>query len=329
MHQDFVERQNYAFGKYGGVVTVASPLQGAMVLNNRPLIHLMANDACFALSTDILTVSIVGSIALPLILPILSVNGITTLNPDVICSVVTGPVLKSFASNFYDQITDAYVVNGTNSRINLYNRDANYTDYRNLPKVAFYAIEPQENILWRTARWMVYKPNNEFYFNANDDWKFYNEVIYPIYIVYSIVPTINDLLYDIAAKTFKWTWWCCPGTASTALATMFATASAKPLLSRGKNWFDSANAQWQTIIGARTYNYSSRMWEAKENDGVVLAESAKNLPCATDQPVRVFPQGQGWAGSSHMQVRNDKGIKDALNNLFNGQYGYFFQTATK
>jgi hypothetical protein len=329
MHKDFVEKQDYALGKYGGVVTVASPLQGAMILNNRYLIHSMANDACHALTTDILTVSIVGSIVLPIILPILTANGIPTPTPGVICDVVTGPVLGSFASNYYDKITDAYVVDGCNSKIKTYNADANNAEYCKLPKVAFYGVEPQENILWRTAQWMKDNPNDEAHFGANNDMKFYNNVIKPVYIAYSVGSMVNDMMYDIADKTFKWTWWCCPVSASTALMTMMTSAAVKPLVSRGRNWFEGANAQWQTVIGAKTYNSQTGRWDIKENDGVVLTESAMNLPCATNISVRIGEQGEGWAGSSHMQIRNDSGIDRALNNLFNGNYGRFFEIPQK
>ncbi|HQQ20290.1 MAG TPA: hypothetical protein PK471_00095, partial [Bacteroidales bacterium] len=67
----------------------------------------------------------------------------------------------------------------------------------------------------------------------------------------------------------------------------------------------------------------------KENDGIVLRESAENLPCATHMPVignRTLSNNN--AGSSHMQVRNDEGLKHFLNRLFNGEMGMFFETTT-
>ncbi len=327
MHKDFVEGQNYALGNYGGVITVASPLQGAMVLDNRPKIHNMLNGACHALSINTLITATVG----PILFPIFSSIGIQ-LTPTGVCDVVTGPIMKFIASDFYHQITDAYEVNGNNSKIEIYNNDVNNATYCNLPKVAFYTVEPQENILWRTANWMINKPNDVAYFAANDDWKFYNNWILPLYTIYSAASIFNDISYDVNAKILKWTWWCCPVSASTAAIAMATSASVKPLISKGRNWFEGADAQWQVVIGARVYNSKTKKWEVKENDGVVLAESSKNLPCATREPVRIYPyEGQRAPskGSSHMQVRNDQGIKEHLDNLFKGLYGDFFFTESK
>ena len=43
-----------------------------------------------------------------------------------------------------------------------------------------------------------------------------------------------------------------------------------------------------------------------------------------NSPVKIFEIGHGWAGSSHMQVRNDEGIKRALKELFDGDYDPWF-----
>jgi len=74
-------------------------------------------------------------------------------------------------------------------------------------------------------------------------------------------------------------------------------------------------------------NVTTYSWEYKENDGVVVDESSANLPCATWLPVRIFPfefENVTSKGSSHMQIRNDEGIKKALKALFDGEYGTFF-----
>jgi len=67
-----------------------------------------------------------------------------------------------------------------------------------------------------------------------------------------------------------------------------------------------------------------------ESDGVVLSESAKGLPCPTHLPVRIYPKEFETTavnrGSSHMQVRNDEGLKEHLNKLLNGDYGKWFRT---
>jgi hypothetical protein len=69
--------------------------------------------------------------------------------------------------------------------------------------------------------------------------------------------------------------------------------------------------------------------ELLENDGVVTRPSASELPYATERPIRVYPREFEDVidkGSSHMQIRNDEGIKEHLNKALNGDYGHFFYT---
>jgi hypothetical protein len=132
-------------------------------------------------------------------------------------------------------------------------------------------------------------------------------------------------------------------------------------------WFDDVHSEWEVVIGASEYvwvldtgyfctgcaspDYKAafckeegccaefgctvsvhRIWARYkhvlyENDGVVTAPSASDLPYQTNSPVRVYPREFDptiHKGSSHMQVRNDAGIKEHLNNAFNGVYGSFF-----
>ncbi|MBK9271092.1 MAG: hypothetical protein IPM48_05815 [Saprospiraceae bacterium] len=60
----------------------------------------------------------------------------------------------------------------------------------------------------------------------------------------------------------------------------------------------------------------------KDSDGVVLAESAANLPGATYAP-------QEMKNSSHMQARNDEELKKGLIRLYEGGTDPFFRTRAK
>ena len=64
----------------------------------------------------------------------------------------------------------------------------------------------------------------------------------------------------------------------------------------------------------------------KEYDGAVLAESARDLPFRTHNMIYDNLDVSKMNGSSHMQMRNDERLKDALNHLFNGHVGDFFYT---
>ena len=141
------------------------------------------------------------------------------------------------------------------------------------------------------------------------------------------------------------------------------------MLFRSVQWFSRVNESWETVIGARAYEnqyvgtwYRCKRcivnpvtlwpfqqdcvnWNCKEiipvplyqvnlvlkqSDGVALAESAQNLPGATKIPPRITITGvPQYDGSSHMQIRNDEYLKRSLKKLFDGEYGYFFQTDIK
>jgi len=96
----------------------------------------------------------------------------------------------------------------------------------------------------------------------------------------------------------------------------------------GLGWFNNANESWKAIIGARVQNGNTLTY--KESDGIVLAESAKELPEASHK-IRIYPNENSPVdfekGSSHMQVRNDEGLRIHLKNMFDGNYNKWFYTA--
>ncbi len=67
---------------------------------------------------------------------------------------------------------------------------------------------------------------------------------------------------------------------------------------------------------------TSYVWRHKDSDGVVLAESAMNIPQHTYLP-------QPMEGTTHMRMRNDENTKDELMKIFTGGVGDFFFTEEK
>ncbi|MBK7429250.1 MAG: hypothetical protein IPI60_20585 [Saprospiraceae bacterium] len=67
---------------------------------------------------------------------------------------------------------------------------------------------------------------------------------------------------------------------------------------------------------------SNIIWHHKDSDGVVLAESAMNIPQRTAPP-------QIIRGSTHMRTRNDEQLKHELTRIFTGAVGEFFITEVK
>ena len=327
MHLDMVQPGSsgtghstlYAGMNYGGVVTVSSPLQGAQILNSRDklLINQFAKDACNKL--------VEGPTSGNFLELLMTAFGISKSG---ICNFVGGTVLNTFFNDLRTGVTNEYTIGA--STINTLNKDTLNQQYRDFHKMAFYAIEPQNNILWRTANYLINSPNlPEYgYFGANNDWKFYDSTMMEVYNYYTSNYEKYKKLYNESSFSFNWTWFLGPGGAVSALHRRMTAYK------EGKEWIETANTQWQFIIGAIEIEWHGLFPIAKmkpENDGVVLAESAMNLPKATWQPIKIYPNETSTVdvnkGSSHMQVRNDAGIKTALKDLFDGKLEPWFFVA--
>ncbi|HNX21712.1 MAG TPA: alpha/beta hydrolase [Bacteroidales bacterium] len=349
------------FGKgYGGFVTIASPLQGAQIINNRYMIEQMANDACVSLMKG----PGASNTALNVILKLFGKE----LTSSSVCNMISNDILPIFFSQYYDNITNDYKVGAP--AIATFNADVQYPSYMTMPKIAIYGEEPRNNILWRTANWLINNPNDFEPFKANDDWNFYLSVIKPTYNYYlvnfidyanriNILQMIQNHISPLLIPT-------------TSIVHNILIVNYLQKLnawSAGVEWFNNANADWETIIGARSYSFYTDytyychscvglsswvltpnlqtcvnkncriiipmpslniQWTYKPNDGIVLAESASNLPGATAVPPRILINNLNtYAGSSHMQIRNDEYLKRSFFKLFEGEYGGFFKTKEK
>jgi hypothetical protein len=317
------------------------------------------------------------------------------------CDFATQSLLPVFFSKYYDDITSDYKVNAL--WLGILNNDRYHTRYVNMPKIAFYCVEPRDNIFWRTLEWMVKDPNSVPHFQANSDLSFYGGTIAGMRNNFQAKLSsergrLNRLKYFYP--------FILSGAIGSALALaclnaefgitsitayFVALSNSEQNVEDYQNavgWFDEVNSEWEVITGAKSYRSqteygyeclkccfiitgdiggsgytpkvqspcswydipftnNSRICEEKscytireksrttyhpvlwENDGVVTKPSASQLPCATNLPVRVYPhefEDVIDKGSSHMQVRNDEGIKIHLNRAFKGEYGEFFYT---
>jgi pimeloyl-ACP methyl ester carboxylesterase len=314
LHHDFSLNETQQTRGYGGLVTVASPLQGALVLNNQDMILQMATDACYDLSAG----------------PLLTPNEISDDNylkdwalrwlgrhiQNEVCAFVPETFLPILFKDNLTSITNDYYVGS--DEIDDFNSDMEKVEYVNMPKVAFYGVEPRANILWRTAQWIESESQQEDFWDANDDWAFYDETIEPIILEYR---ERTEHYYQL------WEFWNFLPGQNTPYTEKYEAWKA------GEDWLNQANTRWESVIGALEYDIISIFplaWEStiKESDGVVVAESAVNLPGMTNAPVRlngIWEDGE-WTGSTHMQIRNDGALKEALEKLYDGQYGWFFYT---
>jgi pimeloyl-ACP methyl ester carboxylesterase len=373
---------------FGGFITVASPLNGAQILNNRSLILDMADNACTKLIEGLTTEKrIVNSIFKFM------------LGDDYVsagCEFASQNILPMFFTKYFHQITEDYKTDAL--WLDILNNDRYDQRYINMPKIAMYGVEPRDQIFWRTVEWMITDPNdvNIGYFGANSDLTFYHNTIAPLhYDLYSKL---------VSAKQDLQNWkdlepWIVSGGILTAGALVLAGVGSVwayyleldkrrenvEAYEKSVNWFTEVNNEWEVIIGAKSYRAetvsgynctSCRYYPTEqsdpikapttpyvkfnvgftqdyrtcldfecqniepavsviyhpvllENDGVVTRPSASELPYATRAPIRVYPREFEDVidkGSSHMQIRNDEGIKIHLNKALNGDYGPFFRT---
>ncbi len=325
LHRDFVQNPDnipYYGAGYGGLVTVASPLQGAMILNNRDMILDLAQMACESLLAG--PEASLHGVEKILVNKVIRNLGLEDTAITYACRIISKDLLPIFFQHFYDQITSDYIV-GANM-IDTLNNDTNNSDYRNMQKIAFYAIEDQSNIFWRTVNWFTTDPNSVDHFQANDDFGFYVEYIGPEYRKYK--RRTEDFQANVdknnAKKNNLWNW-AIPLLGAYYCNQYNINIKKRNAWNEGVRFFETVNATWEVIIGARRYHINPSYPHKIEgysyypNDGVVLQESAANLPCATWTPVPLY-------NSSHMQVRNNFSIKIAMRNLLNGEYGDFFKT---
>lgn len=349
------------FGKgYGGLVTIASPLQGAQIINNRDMIEQMASEACVSLMKG----PGASNAALNVILKLFGKE----LTSSSICNMISSNILPIFFSQYYDNITNDYKVGAP--AITTFNADVQYPGYMAMPKIAIYGVEPRDNILWRTANWLINNPNDFEPFQANDDWDFYYSVIRPTYQFY----LAKEINYGNRISVLQMVQNHIPSLLmpiTTAVNNMLIINYLEKYYAwkTGVLWFNNANADWETIIGARSFsiytdntyychscvslpswvltpnlqtcvNKNCRIvipistlnvqWTYKPNDGIVLAESASNLPGATAVPPRISINNlSSYDGSSHMQIRNDEYLRLSFFKLFEGDYGTFFKTQVK
>jgi len=321
---------------YGGIVTVASSLQGAKILDNRGDIFALANDGCKKLVVGP-TIALLNNVSVDLNLGTVASwfvkeedikNAIRGMLGNIlgnivptVCDAATNDIMPMFFKHYYAGITEDYKIGA--STINTLNNDVSKFQYNDFPKVVFYAVEPQENIFWRTLNWMLYNPNgnngpnapNIDYFGANDDWFLYDNRIKNMIAHYQAKKEYHRIMSDF--------WWSILDKTKNKNKKSVLTAAiyaeyASIGYGQGLEWFNNINETWKTIIGARVQNGNTITY--KDNDGIVLAESAANLPGSNKKVVRI-------EGSSHMQIRNDGNIKRELNYLFNGDTHPWFYVA--
>jgi len=329
MHKNLITK-GYLSKDFGGLVTIATPLQGAKILNpeNRQmLLDFGANGYTNLLKGPIDAKNRGISSTLEAEVKTIMENA---MRPIMEKHLEADPYRNKymFFNDYYKNVASDYFVGS--SRIDTLNRDTTYAQYRNFPKIAFYAVEPTTNTLWRTLNWMAMDPDLYGCFDANSDFEYHDQTIRIMINSYQAMKEYHRAEYDrmnkqseipIIGIIYYW--------ANSDKINKEYSSSVE--WGKGLDWINSANEQWKTIMGnTLILSNGGATRRLRENDGVVLAESAMNLPGASRLPIRIYPNEDSPVdfekGSSHMQVRNDAGLKEHLRKLLDGKYDPWFQT---
>ncbi|MBL7775713.1 MAG: hypothetical protein JNK89_06895 [Saprospiraceae bacterium] len=330
--------------RFGGIVTFGSSHQGARILNNEAQINSLGIEGCQALGEALVLETAQQNALLDFIIPNEKLINIKNRFCDVFGEFILPTVFK----DQNQPITEDYKVGA--AAIGELNGYAS-----NLPKVAFYGVET-EPVFYRVMFNLAVKTPNTFPpFGADDDTPLvtrYNGLVNKYKAEYEKNKARVEYLESVGLPCSPWQW-----IFMTAYCTIWDTeywqkVARRNAWKKGYDWLLASNNKWKQVIGARssqtvaqttwqcncggfTFPISNpancptncpatsngtiyvTQWTEKENDGVVLAESAGGFPGA---PAHALP------GSNHQQMRNDSNTKARMNEVLNGAHSNYFLT---
>jgi pimeloyl-ACP methyl ester carboxylesterase len=254
LHYDILN--NVAPYGYGGFVTVATPNHGAEIIKNKPELYAFADNACVSLLAGPKQENI--PFAADLLIKHFAKEII-----DTVCQSIVYDLMPVFFKDINSTITEEYK-EGAPFLTQMDNTASNSMIYKNMPKVAFYGVEPNPYLLWRTMNWFVKSPNEEYFWEANDDKKLLVEEVTPRYLDYKAhhvansnkVKRLND---DI---TTYWLFGGIPGVITNLYLTK-KYVKRKNAWAKGIDWFHEADNVWGAIVGQKQFNQSQTMYNCQ------------------------------------------------------------------
>lgn len=249
------------FRRMGGIVTFGTPHQGAMIINNVlpqngnvNMLDQFTKSACTDLSSGIIAEKTGSSWLISLFLNGSFVERIT----DTLCNNIGVFIPKYAFKDFNQKITQDY-------RVGSAYLDSLNKDTSSIHHLAFYGIEDDETMAWRTMHYLFNKPNDEDYFDAihdsigvvwaNDNRKRYiarYEAWYALAQSYGSYP--SSLLFNLTHDPV-WQAVICQnlGLPQNCLNNVTNLWSISNAWRKGVNWWNTANDQYRAIIGAIEY----------------------------------------------------------------------------
>jgi hypothetical protein len=231
-------------------------------------------------------------------------------------------------------------------------------------KMAFYGVEDENGLFFRTIKYFLNTPNDWDHFTADPDEDFIELAREELYKYEGMKAEMNNRLMEVELDMFLRHCGVWPFKRTQKCIDLNRRKKRLErgiqLLNKSTYLVQNLDEHWKTIIGAAGYDVTiekycvcyenftevsrtkiadesecntqpngpnvcwveevgvKTRW-TKDSDGVVLAESAADLPMATSPVGPVM-----MVITSHMQMRNNSELKDKLSKLYNGEYDDWF-----
>jgi hypothetical protein len=232
--------------RINGLVTFGTPHQGARILNNIGDFNGFISSGCNDLLAGEVEESVPNGLLIDLIIP----NNIVSTVIQPICALAGEAAPLAF-SDFTQPITEDYKINPMTPILSQLN---NFQS--NIPKVAFYGVEDQSNLLWKILFNVKDRLPNSFpAFGADDDNKLVNAKNANLSKYQTKVTFWQNQWSSLASNYCNgWEWFFAP------VYCVFNDASVnsdrnkaiknRDAWQKGATWWASANDKFATTIGA-------------------------------------------------------------------------------
>lgn len=248
------------FRRMGGIVTFGTAHKGAMIINNvvpqnggGNMMEQFTSDACKDLKAGWaaeIDAQIQSSWLLRLFLDGNFVERVT----DTLCDKIGVNIPKFAFKDFNQNITQDYKVGS--AYLDSLNKDTS-----SIHHLAFYGVEDDETMAWRTMHYLFNKPNDEDYFDANHDsigvaWANENRQRYIARaIAWGNVGFVFGQNLPLYTNNPAQAELVCTkvGLPANCLNVFKDIPKIQLAWARGINWWNTANDRYRALIGALEY----------------------------------------------------------------------------
>jgi hypothetical protein len=351
---------------YGGAVTYGTPHGGAQILNNKSKFGPFSTDMCQSLglapaleaahnkSFRFRILGIQFAINLGKVLPVEKLV-------DQVCQFMDDVLIPGLTLIQTPRITEDYEVGA--AYLERLNQGCENSELNDMDKVAFYGVENDRGLMFRTLKYFGLSVNALNYFEANEDedaviafdqnrMQYLSKVEYYRSKLQILEAGHKAFGCDNLYRRLKNL-----ATCKRIEEKIQTNKSLMKAWEKGVNWFDSVDDEYKKIIGALVYQTRKEKWcscldkstgrttEYKLDPGETCISLTPNycrevIKTFIDKiykpsdGVVLAESASNWPDatavkrldrSSHMQMRNDANTKASLTQLYNGDFGDTFK----